>query len=363
MRYFIDKAAGQPIYMQLYTHMRDDIVSGRYPHGTKIPSKRQTALDSDISVISVEHAYDLLEYEGYIEARERSGYFVTYSAAEYFAQPAESKARYEYSTVGQPDDDYAFPFSVMAKTMRRVIADRGEELLKASPNKGCPALVTAIKNYLARSRGLTVSEDMIVIGSGAEYLYSLIVQILGRDRIVALEDPCYEKIEKVYTANDIKCEHLKLGEDGILSRELKNSRADALHISPYRSFPSGISASVSKKKEYLRWAAARKGFIIEDDFESEFSVLTKPEETLFSMTSDENVILINTFSKTIAPALRVGYLILPGPLKEVYREKIGFYSCTVPLFEQYLIAYLLDNGDFERHINRVRRLRRLKLRN
>ena len=131
-----------------------------------------------------------------------------------------------------------------------------------------------------------------------------------------------------------------------------------LHISPYRSFPSGVTASASKRREYLQWAARGERFIVEDDFESEFSLLRKPEETVFARAENQNVVYLNTFSRTVSPSIRVGYMVLPTKMLEIFQRKAGFYSCPVPAFEQYVLATLLENGDFERHINRIRRQER-----
>ncbi len=151
---------------------------------------------------------------------------------------------------------------------------------------------------------------------------------------------------------------LTLTQDGISSKELGRTEATILHVTPFNSFPSGVTASISKKHEYLRWAKQRDGFIIEDNYDSELTVSKKPEDSLFSITTDSNVVYVNTFSKTIAPSMRIGYMILPEKLLEAFRDQLGFYSCTVPVFEQLVIAELLHNGDYERHINRIRRKKR-----
>jgi len=208
---------------------------------------------------------------------------------------------------------------------------------------------------LARNRGLHIATEQIVIGSGAEYLYGLIIELLGRDRVYGIEKPSYEKIEQVYDAAEVAMEHLSLSHDGIDSAALARTAATVLHTTPYRSFPSGVTASASKRYEYIRWAENADRYIIEDDFESEFSVSTKPEDTLFSLSKSDNVIYLNSFSKTISPALRIGYMVLPRRLVSAFKERLGFYSCTVPTYEQLVIASLLNSGDFERHINRVRR--------
>lgn len=348
-----------PAYLRLYSQMRSKIVSGSYPLGSKLPSKRTIAEEAGVSVVTAEHAYALLCDEGYIEARQRSGYFVCFRTDDGFASAPTGAM-----PAVQPhhlSDTPEFPFSILARTMRSVISDHGEGILERSPNPGCVQLRQAIARYLARSRNITAEPEQIIIGSGAEYLYSLVVSMLGRGRSYAIEAPSYPMIRQVYGAADVKLQMLPLGTDGIESPALWASCADILHISPYRSFPSGITASASKRHEYLRWADAGERYIVEDDFESEFSVSRKPEETLYCLTSRENVIYMNSFSKTVSPSLRVGYMVLPKSLLPAFEKAAGFYSCTVPTYIQLVLAALLESGDFERHINRVRRQKRKAL--
>ena len=355
MKYRIEKGSPQSAYLQLYHQLRGDIVSGVYPNGKKLPSKRLLAEQTGVSVITVEHAYAILCDEGYLEPRERSGYFVSYSAADCFPVAEPDSVRQLPSARDLADD---FPFSVLAKTMRRVLSEYGESILVKSPNNGCTELRKAIAAYLARCRGINVAPSQIVIGSGAEYLYGLIVQLLGRERVFALENPSYEKIRRVYLANGVTCDMLRLGSDGIRTSELARTDASVLHVTPFHSFPSGITASAGKRSEYIRWAHSRGGYIVEDDFDSEFTLSSKAEDTLFSLEPKRSVLYLNTFSKTIAPSMRLGYMVLPESLTDAFEQSVGFYSCTVPVFEQYVLAELLSNGDFERHINRVRRRRR-----
>ena len=353
MKYSIDTKSNKKAYMQLYEQIRSDIINSLYKYGDKLPSKRILAEETMTSVVTVEHAYGILCDEGYIESRERSGYFVTYRKNDFV--PIAEKEIYTMESNHNHYHTSEFPFSVLAKTMRNVITKYGENILVKSPNAGCTELRKAISDYLARSKGITVSYNQIVIGSGAEYLYGLIVQFLGRDKIYALENPSYEKIHSVYKANDAKCDLLKLGKDGILTSQLAKTKASVLHITPFRSFPSGVTASASKRNEYIKWATDRKAVIIEDDFNSEFTVSTKNEDTIFSLEPTRSVIYVNTFTKTIAPSIRIGYMVLPKELVKPFFDKMGFYSCTVPVFEQFVLAEFIVNGDFERHINRTRR--------
>ena len=346
----------KPEYLKLYEFLRDEIARGAWPCGARLPSRRQVALDRGLSAITVEHSYELLCQEGYVEARPRSGYFVIYRQSDGFAAAETTPMPPRpVRTVGEAD---AFPFSVLARAMRRVIADYGEALLRKPPNAGCVELRRALSGYLARNRGIQAGEGQIVIGSGSEYLYGLVVEMLGRERLFAIEYPSYEKIEQVYQAKGVTVDPLPLGHDGIRSAALAATEATVLHITPFRSFPTGVTASASKRSQYLRWAAQGDRYIVEDDFESEFSLLRKPEETVFSRSDRDNVIYLNTFTRTVSPSLRVGYMVLPETMTGLFERRVGFYSCAVPAFEQYLLADLITSGDFERHVNRVRRQKR-----
>ena len=364
MNYRIDKNAGEPAYMQLYSQLREKIVGGVYRRGDKLPSKRLLAEEVGTSVITVMHAYDILCDEGYVEPRERSGYFVEFDAPEISPGWVAPKTAGELSSGSAASGAFdaapapAFSYPTLAKKMRKVLSDYGERLLVKSPNRGAPELRSALSAYLARSCGIFASPDQIIVGSGAEYLYSLIVQLLGRDEIYAVEDPSYDKIRRVYSAAGAAVELLPMGPDGVKSDALAASRARVLHVTPFNSFPSGVTAGATKRREYLALAARRDGYIIEDNFDSELTVSRKPEDTLFSLSADGRVIYLNTFSRTVAPSLRAGYMVLPPRLLTEFDRRLGFYSCTVPLFEQFLLADLLNDGDFERHINRVRRQRR-----
>ena len=240
-----------------------------------------------------------------------------------------------------------------------MLSDYDSRILQKAPSGGCSELRQALSAYLARARQIHVSADQIIVGAGAEYLYGMIVTLLGRNRTYAVEYPSYEKIARVYQANDVSLEKLPLNDDGIESIALRKSQASVLHVTPYRSYPSGATADANKRQEYLSWADHSDRFLIEDDYSSEFSIIGKPVDTLFAMRRKSNVIYVNTFSLTIAPSIRTGYMVLPQELLPEYKTRAGFYACAVPVFEQLVLASLLDSGDFERHIRRIRR----KLRN
>ena len=346
-----------PAYLRVYGQLRAQIRGGVYKADDRLPSKRNLAERHGVSVITIEHALALLAEEGYIQPRQRSGCYVIYREADGFAADASAPAApalpaYDF------DRETALPFGVVARAMRRTLSEYGEAILTKAPNSGCVILRRELSKYLLRSRGIQADPEQIVIGSGAEYLYGLIVETLGRDLTYALESPSYEKIEQVYRARGVRCELLPLGRDGIEPEALAGASADVLHITPYRSYPSGVTASASRRRDYILWSERGARWIVEDDFESEFTPLRKPEETLFAQSPGGRVIYLNTFSMTVSPSLRAGYMVLPSALLPLYQERVGFYSCTVPAFEQYVLADLIARGDFERHINRVRRRKR-----
>ncbi|WP_022769742.1 MocR-like pyridoxine biosynthesis transcription factor PdxR [Butyrivibrio sp. NC2007] len=351
-------------YLRIYEQVKEDIIKGTYPVGTKLPSKRVMADAMGMSVITVEHAYELLSDEGYIVPKQKSGYYVSFDDSDIYTgvesvapiAPRRREPAPEQSVSNEP----VFSYSIYAKTVRKVLAEFEEYLMQKSPKNGMFELRSAIAWYLLRSRRLKVSPDQIIIGAGAEYLYGLIVQTFGRDVLYGVESPSYQKIAKVYSAGGARLKMLRLGNDGIESDELWNSNVQILHITPYRSFPSGVTASASKKREYLRWSRKNGGYIIEDDFESEFTPSRKPEETIFSLDEEGRVIYVNTFTRTIGSYARCAYMVLPENLIGEFADKTGFYECPVPTLDQLVIASLIDSGDFERHINKVRRYNRNK---
>ena len=351
MNYIIQKHSGESAYLQLYRQLRQDIVSGLLPGGSRLPSKRQLAEELGISVITVEHALALLCDEGYVAARPRSGTYVCFGGNP--APVPTPRARLEEMTLaeGPPPD---FPFSLWAKTMRAVLSNYDRRILTRCPSNGCLELREALAAYLARSRGMGVSPEQIVVGAGAEYLYGLVVQLLGRERSFALEDPCYEKIRRVYEANGAQCVPLPLGEDGVRSEALSACDAGVLHVTPFRSYPSGVTASAAKRHEYAAWARARGSIVVEDDYDAVFASPTRRIETVFSL-APERVIYLNTFSKLLAPSMRTGFMVLPEGLLGAYRARLDFYSCTVPVFDQLVLAAFIEAGHMERTINRRRR--------
>ncbi len=358
LTYELKKAPGVPLYEALYRCIRADILSGRLTPGTKLPSKRALAQNLEVSKITVETAYHQLLEEGYIRSAERCGYFVE----EVHQQPAITPTVPASAPAPEQGIDLTgagtahFPFSVWSRLQREVMLDYGPALLLPLPNQGIGALRSAIARHLSGFRGMQVDPENILIGAGTDFLYNLLIQLLGRDKIYALEDPGYGKIRKIYSAGGVRCMGVPLDDFGVRPDCL--GEAKVLHISPSHHFPTGLVTPVQRRQELLRWARERDGYIIEDDYDSEFRFDPAPNPAMHSLDHSGRVIYMNTFSKSLAPSIRISYMVLPGPLMARFREKLGFYSCTVSSFEQYTLARFLDRGHFEKHINRTRKFYR-----
>ncbi|MBQ7871369.1 MAG: PLP-dependent aminotransferase family protein [Oscillospiraceae bacterium] len=361
LTYTLEKDRGHSLYAALYEHIRADIAAGRLQAGERLPSKRAFAAHLGVSLATVESAYAQLMAEGYAEARERSGIFVCAigelppAAPPRPAPPAEPPAPAPLLDLSSgAGDDAPFPFSVWTRTMREVMAELGKDLLHPVDFRGAPELRRAIADYLYRARGLSVRPEQILIGAGNEYLYGLLVQLLGRDRVYAVEDPGYLKIAGIYRAHDAPVRHIPLDGEGLRADALGDSQI--VHISPAHHYPTGIVMPIRRRSALLDWAWAQPGrYIIEDDYDSELRHRGRPVPPLFSLDSHQRVIYLSTFSQTIAPSLRIAYLCLPPHLMEAMEQRLGFYSCSVPTFEQHTLARFIASGDYERHINRLRK--------
>ena len=356
LTYELKKAPGVPLYEALYRCIRQDILSGKLPAGEKLPSKRALATHLEVSKITVEAAYNQLLAEGFLVSREKVGYFVEalqpQTAAPLWKEAAENPDTQLIDLTG--DSPSHFPFSVWSRLQREVMLDLGEGLLLPLHKQGLPALRNAIARHLNQFRGMQVDPDNILIGAGTDFLYNLLVQLLGRNKHYGVEEPGYGKIQKIYEAAGAQCNLLPLDKQGVDPEELGDTQV--LHISPSHHFPSGIVTSHSRRQTLLRWAAEKEDrWIIEDDYDSEFRFNAHPMPAMYTLDGGNKVIYLNTFSKTLAPSIRISYMVLPRQLMDTYREKLGFYSCTVPSFEQHTLERFISRGYFEKHINRMRK--------
>lgn len=433
----LHKNKSTPLYMQIYSYIKDEVLSRRLKAGTKLPSKRALAAQLGISTITIEGAYGQLMAEGYIYAKTKSGYYVSpleniqqdkdsdatffrhspLEDTQLFAQmgknsitdtgptvpqaascgttgrqaaegSTEYNALYGHNGCNSPTALNAlntltdscsrrsghgiqaenacidlssnsilpenFPFSIWTKLMRYTMAENQTMLLTKSPTAGIYSLRRAIAEHLLRFRGMDVQPEQIIVGAGTEYLYELIIKILGRDKIYCVEDPGYQKLQRIYTDNGACCFSLPIDQQGMSVSALNTVRCDVIHISPSHHFPTGIITPVNRRYELLGWATSGQRYIIEDDYDTEFRLVGKPIPSLFSMDMSGKVIYMNTFSKSLTSTIRISYMVLPPQLMEEFNRRLGYLSCTVSTFEQYTLAEFINQGYFERHINRMR---------
>ncbi len=359
LTYTFPENLNKPMYLYLYESIRDDIINQQLQPNEKLPSKRTFAKNLDVSLITIENAYNQLLLEGFIYAIEKKGYYV--SPLDFPKKPKPIKPITEQNieknylidlktnSVGEH-----FPFSTYSKLMRQVLSKQDISLLIRPPQTGCIQLREAISKHLYDFNGMNVPPNQIIIGAGSEYLYNLLIQLLGHDITYALEDPGHTSISKVYDINNINYHYIPLDQHGVRLKPLQQSSAQILHISPAHHFPTGITMPIQRRLDLLKWANEHHGYIIEDDYDSEFRLRGKPLSPLYQIDQHERVIYMNTFSKTLSPSFRLSYMILPSSLMNLFYQRLGFYACSVSSFEQIVVAEFINQGYFEKHINRMR---------
>ena len=363
LTYTFENLHGQSMYAHLYQCIKEDILNGKLEAEDKLPSKRTLAKNLGISLITVENAYAQLMIEGYIYSRPKRGYYV----AKIMKQPPlhqevkqnsklqlPQKQAFSFASGNVPAE--TFPYNIWSRLLRQVLTAANENTLLCDTScGGIVQLRQAIAQHLYQFRGMQAEPEQIIIGAGTQVLYNLIVQLLGRNHIYALEDPGYPQLAAIYKANNVFCRYLPMDKNGVSREMLENSGADILHITPSHQFPTGIIMPASRRYELLHWAGQSSSrYIIEDDYDCEFRLYGRPIPTLQSSDTAEKVIYINTFSKTLAPTFRISYMVLPSHLTTLFYQKLGFYSCTVSNFEQFTLAKFIEGGYFERHLNRMR---------
>ena len=367
LTYPLEQRGSLSLYEYLYQCIRRDILSGALAAGERLPSKRALAEHLHLSVITVEGAYQQLEAEGYVSTLPRRGFFVASVEQASGVPPAPPPAGeaaeenpWQLDLKRNRVDMSRFPVSVWARLTRRVLSEDGQALLRPVPHQGLPALRQAIAADLRDFRGMAVDPAQILVGAGAEYLYLLLAQLLGRDTVFAVEDPGYPKIRQVYGSLGVPCRPVPLDGQGMDAAALAASGATVAHLSPNHHYPTGLVTPIGRRQALLRWAERTGGYIIEDDYDSELRFAGRPIPTLQSIDRSGRVLYMNTFSQTISPSMRLGFVVLPPDLLERYRRRLDFYACTVPALEQHVLALFLSEGHYERHLSRMRKEYRLR---
>ncbi len=378
---------GKHLYEQIYLHIRREIRKGKLLQGEKLPSTRSLAEFLQVSRSTVELAYDQLLSEGYIEAKPYRGYFVCpgeglLDMGEEMPEDGwkgwknEEKERkeghgtygmygsgqtYEYDFSPNTIDMSAFPYATWKKTTKGILVDANSEMFLPGSPKGDFILRETIAHYLHTSRGVNCRPEQIIIGAGNDYLLMLLEKILGRHVKIAMENPTYRRAYRIFDSFAYRISPITMDASGMSAKGLRASEADVAYVMPSHQYPTGIVMPIGRRMELLKWAGEKEGrYLIEDDYDSEFRFKGKPVPSLQASDRGGKVIYIGTFSKSIAPAIRIGYMVLPLPLLKIYEEKCSFYSTTVSRIDQRILNEFIGKGHFERHLNRMRKIYREK---
>lgn len=361
----IDTKKKEPIYEQIYKYIRNEIKNGTLTRGARLPSSRKFAEYLDVSRNTIDLAYSQLLSEGYVESKPKKGYFVAdvdeiLEISDVLQEEEETAGKketlpYEFAPSGV--DMGHFPYNTWRKLMKNVLMDDNSEIFQKGDSSGDYELREAIRIYLHQSRGVICNSSQIILGSGMEYLLLLLSQILGTDYTVGMENPTYLQAYRVFTQLGYKVLGISMNEMGMRIDELAKSDVQIAYVTPSHQYPTGTVMPINRRSALLKWAAEKEHrFIIEDDYDSEFRYYGKPIPALQGNDKNGKVIYMGTFSKAIAPAIRVGYMVLPKQLLVIYQEKLSFYSCTVSRIDQAILSEFIREGHFERHLNRMRTL-------
>lgn len=362
---YLDSSQREPLYMQLYTHLKEMIEKDALRAHERLPSKRKLARHLEVSVMTIEKSYQQLMLEGYVYAVEKKGYFVedyqslktdgSVLSSDRLQEKKADEMTYRFAFDTNVVDTAKFPHDTWAKLAREVLSENHHEMLNVTHPQGLLDLRIEISKYLSQYRGIDASARRIVIGSGTESLIGLLIQMIGRNTTYAVEDPGYGKIRDNYVASGVELRLLSLDDKGVCLSESEEQVIDVMHVTPSHQFPLGIVMPIKRRSELLNWAnRSRNRYIIEDDYDSEFRFQGKPIPALLGLDRHEKVIYMNTFTKSLAPSFRISYLVLPNHMMETFDRVSSYQGCSVPNFEQYILHKFMAGGYFERHINRMR---------
>jgi GntR family transcriptional regulator/MocR family aminotransferase len=363
----LDEGAEQPLYMQLYHYFREEIQTGRLPSATRLPSVRDLCRFLQLSKTTVESAYHQLMAEGYIESRERSGFYVVEMDSELTASPAaptspllsageglkKETIRYDFHQARVEAEH--FPFDLWRKYTNQCFRAEHKEIIHYGDRQGEPELREQLASYLRRARGVNCTADQIVLAAGTQLIINLLCQMIGVDgRPVAMEEPGYNGVRSVFVHLGYALRPIPLEDDGIDVEALASSDARLVYITPSHQDPSGAVMPFAKRMRLLQWAAKANGLIIEDDYDGEFRYHGKPIPSLQGMDTHGNVVYIGTFSKSLLPAIRISYMVLPPGLLAIFHGRFSTYDQSVSPIHQKVLALFMKNGEWERHIRKMR---------
>ena len=360
----LDAGLAVPLYEQIYTYIKKEIQSGGLPFRERLPSTRKLAKYLQVSRTTVDMAYEQLVSEGYIEAEPYRGYFVCELEGLYHLEPEKVRPqktkgaeppKYGYDFSPNGVDAASFPQNTWRKLSKSVLLEEESQLFQLGDPQGEEGLRRTIAQYLRQARGVNASPEQIVIGAGNDFLLLLLCSMLGSGQRIAMETPTYRKAYDLFRSLSNEVRVVELDEAGMRVDALAQTDAQIAYVMPSHQYPLGIVMPVKRRMQLLEWAERAPGrYIIEDDYDSEFRYKGKPIPALQGYDRSDRVIYIGTFSKSIAPAIRVSYMVLPAVLLELYRRRGRAISCTVSRVDQRMIAAFLRDGYFERHLNKMR---------
>ena len=362
LTYDLGQRGSLPLYEYIYQRIRQDIITGRLRRDEKLPSKRALAEHLRVGVVTVANAYAQLVMEGYLRSVEKRGFFVE-DVSSFRTKPEGARCviagpprqEYEVDLSSNRNSTVLFPAATWARLMRETLTRDPHQLYGVIPYNGVYELRAALAEYLRRNRGMEVDPNQVFIGSGTEFSYGRLLLLFGREKSLALENPSNSRIAGIIRHFGSVFHSIPIDGEGRRGDALEASGADVVHLSPANFFPTGVVMPIRRRLELFEWVNRRKGrYIIEDDFNSEFRYQGRYIPTLYAEDTQDKVIYMNTFSKSLAPSLRISYMVLPPRLVALYRDNLDFYSCSVPALEQYTLARFLEEGFFERHLNRVK---------
>lgn len=356
----------KPLYEQIYTYIKENIQSGKIPYGEKLPSTRALSHHLEVSRSTVELAYEQLLSEGYIEAEACRGFFVSQieelyhlnqiKAPDKKEEKAEKKT-YSFDFTPNGVDLNSFPYNAWRKLSRDILMDDRTELFRLGDSKGEYGFCSAICNYLYQARGVNCTPSQVIVGAGSDYLMMLLCTVIGREHRIAVENPTYKQAYRLFMSQSYEVEPIDMDKYGMEVKKLKETDADIAYVTPSHQYPTGIVMPIKRRMELLKWAVEKEGrYIIEDDYDSEFRYKGKPIPALQGYDAHGKVVYLGTFSKSIAPAIRLSYMVLPKPLMEVYESKCRFIHSTVSKVDQLIVQKFIEEGYYERHLNKTRAL-------
>lgn len=364
----INRKSKLPIYQQIYEQIKNDILSGNIPEGSRITSTRALANELQVGRNSVENAYTQLVLEGYITSIRGSGYLANKLELDLYTDSIQEKSQVKRTSSNQLDKQstakYSFQYgelevdSFPSKTWRTYIADMldepyGDKVHKYQGVKGNEQLREELRRYLYRSRGVNCDAEQIIMCSGTQGALEIIIKLFPGEKTVAMEEPSYDGASAVFHSNNFKILPVPVTKTGIDLKALSNLSAPMVHIAPSHQFPTGAVMPIQNRIEIINLASERDMIIIEDDYDSEFRYKGQPIPSLQSIDKSERVIYIGTFSKVLSAGLRMAYLVLPKRLLSVYDEKYKGYHCTVSSLEQQVLTKFISDGHWDRQIRRI----------